>query len=67
MSQPREYDPEIKDIADYVANKAVDSDLAVSLTSIFLEVPLHMVLLVLLVLPLGNGSYPAKKSDQSWV
>ncbi|KAG8415353.1 ATP-binding cassette transporter CGR1 [Metarhizium acridum] len=27
-SQPREYDPEIKDIADYVANKAIDSDLA---------------------------------------
>lgn len=30
-SQPREYDPEIKDIADYVANKAIDSDLAVSI------------------------------------
>lgn len=29
-SQPREYDPEIKDIADYVANKPIDSDLAVS-------------------------------------
>ncbi|KHN98697.1 2-methylcitrate dehydratase [Metarhizium album ARSEF 1941] len=27
-SQPREYDPEIKDIADYVANKPIDSDLA---------------------------------------
>lgn len=27
-SQPREYDPEIKDIADYVANKTIDSDLA---------------------------------------
>lgn len=26
----REYDPEIKDIADYVANKAIDSELAVS-------------------------------------
>lgn len=26
----REYDPEIKDIADYVANKPIDSDLAVS-------------------------------------
>jgi 2-methylcitrate dehydratase len=24
------YDPEIKDIADYVHNKAIDSDLAVS-------------------------------------
>lgn len=29
-SQPREYDPEIKDIADYVANKPIDSELAVS-------------------------------------
>lgn len=29
-SAPREYDPEIKDIADYVANKPIDSDLAVS-------------------------------------
>ena len=28
-SQPREYDPEIKDIADYVANKPIDSELAV--------------------------------------
>lgn len=31
MSGQREYDPEIKDIADYVANKPIDSDLAVSL------------------------------------
>lgn len=30
MSGPREYDPEIKDIADYVANKPIDSELAVS-------------------------------------
>lgn len=29
-SAPREYDPEIKDIADYVANKTIDSELAVS-------------------------------------
>ena len=29
-SAPREYDPEIKDIADYVANKKIDSELAVS-------------------------------------
>jgi hypothetical protein len=29
-SGPREYDPEIKDIADYVANKPIDSELAVS-------------------------------------
>ena len=29
-SAPREYDPEIKDIADYVANKEIDSELAVS-------------------------------------
>lgn len=29
-SAQREYDPEIKDIADYVANKPIDSDLAVS-------------------------------------
>lgn len=29
-SQAREYDPEIKDIADYVANKPIDSELAVS-------------------------------------
>ncbi|PNY25522.1 2-methylcitrate dehydratase [Tolypocladium capitatum] len=27
-SQPREYDPEIRDIADYVANKPIDSELA---------------------------------------
>ncbi|KAM5347005.1 hypothetical protein ACJ41O_010010 [Fusarium nematophilum] len=27
-SAPREYDPEIKDIADYVANKTIDSELA---------------------------------------
>ncbi|KFH42051.1 2-methylcitrate dehydratase-like protein [Hapsidospora chrysogenum ATCC 11550] len=27
-SVPREYDPEIKDIADYVANKKIDSELA---------------------------------------
>lgn len=26
----REYDPEINDIADYVANKPIDSELAVS-------------------------------------
>lgn len=30
-SSSREYDPEIKDIADYVANKTIDSELAVSL------------------------------------
>jgi len=29
-SADREYDPEIKDIADYVANKTIDSELAVS-------------------------------------
>jgi hypothetical protein len=29
-STSREYDPEIKDIADYVANKTIDSELAVS-------------------------------------
>lgn len=29
-SQPRQYDAEIKDIADYVANKPIDSELAVS-------------------------------------
>jgi len=34
MSQAsREYDPEIKDIADYVYNKPIDSELAVSRTS----------------------------------
>jgi 2-methylcitrate dehydratase len=41
MAQPREYDPEIKDIADYVANKPIDSDLAVSN-------PLPLALLTLL-------------------
>lgn len=30
-STQREYDPEIKDIADYVANKTIDSELAVSI------------------------------------
>lgn len=35
MPSSREYDPEIKDIADYVANKAIDSELAVSLPSFF--------------------------------
>lgn len=30
MSKSREYDPEIRDIADYVANKPIDSELAVS-------------------------------------
>lgn len=29
-SAAREYDPEVKDIADYVANKTIDSELAVS-------------------------------------
>lgn len=29
-SNSREYDPEIKDIADFVANKTIDSELAVS-------------------------------------
>jgi 2-methylcitrate dehydratase len=29
-SGPREYDPEIKDIANYVANTPIDSELAVS-------------------------------------
>lgn len=29
-NNPREYDPEINDIADYVANKPIDSELAVS-------------------------------------
>jgi hypothetical protein len=33
-SAPREYDPEIKDIADYVANKTIDSELAVSVLQI---------------------------------
>jgi hypothetical protein len=33
-SAPREYDPEIKDIADYVANKTIDSELAVSTRSL---------------------------------
>lgn len=33
------YDPEIKDIADYVHNKAVDSDLAVRPHSIFYPAP----------------------------
>ncbi len=28
----REYDPEIKDIADYVYNKPIDSELAVGFT-----------------------------------
>lgn len=32
---PREYDPEIKDIADYVANKPIDSDVAVSALNCF--------------------------------
>lgn len=30
--QAREYDPEIKDIASYVHNTPIDSDLAVSFT-----------------------------------
>ena len=30
-SEGRGYDPEIKDIADYVHNKPVDSELAVSI------------------------------------
>lgn len=30
-SEGRGYDPEIKDIADYIHNKPIDSDLAVSL------------------------------------
>jgi hypothetical protein len=32
-SAQREYDPEIKDIADYVANKTIDSELAVSISN----------------------------------
>lgn len=32
-STQREYDPEIKDIADYVANKTIDSELAVSISN----------------------------------
>lgn len=31
----REYDPEIKDIADYVANKPIDSELAVRISLCF--------------------------------
>lgn len=31
MAESREYDPEIKDIASYVQNYKVDSDLAVSI------------------------------------
>lgn len=31
----REYDPEIKDIADYVANKPIDSELAVRFSLLF--------------------------------
>lgn len=30
-SEGRAYDPEIKDIADYIHNKPVDSELAVSI------------------------------------
>jgi 2-methylcitrate dehydratase len=33
-SADREYDPEIKDIADYVANKTIDSELAVSFVNL---------------------------------
>lgn len=36
----REYDPEIKDIADYVANKTIDSELAVSFRARWLLMPL---------------------------
>ena len=32
-SESKGYDPEIKDIADYVHNKPIDSELAVSLTA----------------------------------
>lgn len=35
MAAQREYDPEIKDIADYVANKTIDSELAVSNPHVF--------------------------------
>jgi hypothetical protein len=36
-SAQREYDPEIKDIADYVANKTIDSELAVSISNLNLN------------------------------
>lgn len=39
-SAAREYDPEIKDIADYVANKTIDSELAVSASLFFFLAPL---------------------------
>lgn len=38
MSSSREYDPEIKDIADYVANKTIDSELAVSFAAPLREI-----------------------------
>lgn len=38
--QAREYDPEIKDIASYVHNTPINSDLAVSFPGIRLETPL---------------------------
>lgn len=34
------YDPEIRDIADYVANKSIDSELAVSALPLFFVVAL---------------------------
>jgi hypothetical protein len=39
MTSSREYDPEIKDIADYVANKTIDSELAVSLLPLLRALP----------------------------
>jgi hypothetical protein len=54
-SQAREYDPEIKDIADYVANKPIDSDLAVS--AILFE--------TLGVGDAANRNYPAKFGEAS--
>lgn len=35
-SSGKGYDPEIKDIADYVHNKKIDSELAVSAPSVYL-------------------------------
>lgn len=63
MSSSREYDPEIKDIADYVANKTIDSELAVSFAAPHCETVGHLGLPLIFkrkkTMAFFFGSYPA--------
>jgi hypothetical protein len=56
-SGPREYDPEIKDMASYIHNYKIDSDLAVHS---------HVISIISSVLNLFSSTLPASSSWTPW-